>query len=107
MRAHPRRAAGARLACELKAIRRILEGAFSEGTALGGRAGLTPSAGQCGAAALVVNRRLGGCLVSAIVDGVSHWFNRVEVDGHTFDADVTGDQFGLPTVRVGVSGRAL
>lgn len=41
-------------------------------------------------------------MVSAIVDGQSHWYNRLRLDGHTVDIDVTGDQFGREPVQVSI-----
>jgi len=49
-----------------------------------------PSEGQCAVTALVVQDYLGGDLVRAIVEGVSHYWNRLP-DGTT--VDLTRDQF--------------
>jgi hypothetical protein len=43
-------------------------------------------------------------MVSAVVDGTSHWFNRLRVEGQDWDFDLTGDQFGLPSVQIAPSG---
>lgn len=64
----------------------------------------TPSAGQCAAAALVVQQLIGGKVVSAQVQGESHWFNRIEYEGRCWDADLTGDQFGFPRVQLSAAG---
>jgi hypothetical protein len=49
-----------------------------------------PSLGQCAVTALVVQDHLGGKLVRAEVDGVSHYWNRLP-DGT--EIDLTRDQF--------------
>lgn len=43
-------------------------------------------------------------MVSTIVDGVSHWFNRLRVEDQEWDFDLTGDQFGLPSLQIAASG---
>ena len=81
-------------------IRRALDSAFAPDTAiLGGTPGV-PSAGHCAAVAVIVQRIFGGDFVSAVVEGQSHWFNRVPLGGKTVDVDLTGDQFGRPTIQV-------
>ncbi len=81
---------------ELVAFRQAL--LFSEDT----RHPATPlpirsgSAGHCAAVAVLFQKRFGGNLVSAKVNGQSHWFNRVgDVQGGEsgWDIDLTGDQF--------------
>jgi hypothetical protein len=54
--------------------------------------------------AIVVKQKLGGELVSTRVGEESHWFNRVTVDGYTYDVDLTGDQFGFPPVQIASAG---
>lgn len=49
---------------------------------------------------MIVNRIYGGEFVSAVVDGCSHWFNRVVLCGRKVDVDLTGDQFGRHPVQV-------
>ena len=51
---------------------------------------ICPSAGHCALVALVVQQIYGGELVSATVEGQSHWYNRI--DDH--EIDLTADQFG-------------
>lgn len=80
--------------------RRALEEAFAPDTAAGGEVGATPSRGHCAAAAIVLQARVGGEFVSTRVDGVSHWFNRV--DG--FDIDLTADQFGRRAIEIAKAG---
>jgi hypothetical protein len=92
---------------ELERLRATLEPAFSRETASPetSAVGKPPSAGHCAAVAAIVWQRLGGELVSARVQGESHWFNRVKIGERVIDVDLTGDQFGLPVVRVGEPGR--
>ena len=85
---------------QLTSLRATLEKAFSPDTAAAGFEGVTPSTGQCAAASLVVYELLGGDLVSAKVQGQSHWFNRIYVEEQVLDVDVTGDQFGLPGLQM-------
>jgi hypothetical protein len=85
-------------------IRGALEPAFASDTALDQMSGPVPSAGHCAAVAVLVNDLLGGTLVSAIVNGQSHWFNRVQAGNGVVDVDVTGDQFGLESIRIGAAG---
>ena len=48
----------------------------------------------------MINELLGGELVSANVEGQSHWFNRLPIGREVVDIDVTGDQFGLEPIRI-------
>jgi len=91
---------------ELEQLRVILEAAFSPETASPdtATAGRPPSAGQCAAVSAIVWDRFDGELVSAAVQGQSHWFNRLNIGGHVMDVDLTGDQFGLQAVRYGEPG---
>lgn len=88
----------------IASIRCALEPAFASDTALDQMSGPVPSAGHCAAVAVLVNDLLGGTLVSAIVNGQSHWFNRVQAGNGLVDVDVTGDQFGLEPIRIGAAG---
>jgi len=54
--------------------------------------------------AAVLNEQIGGEFVSASVQGVSHWFNRINFKGVFLDVDLTGDQFGLKPVQVSAAG---
>jgi hypothetical protein len=90
-------------------VRRVLAAAFAMDTAYPGTPGLgsatcPPSAGHCAVAAAILQHLHGGDLVSTTVDGVSHWHNRLVVDGVVRDVDVTGDQFGRSPVQIGVPG---
>lgn len=80
-------------------IRQSLDCVFAPDTAVMGAAGATRSYGHCGAVAVILHRLLGGEYVSAIVDGQSHWFNRIQFGGKTLDIDLTGDQFGRPAIQ--------
>jgi hypothetical protein len=55
-----------------------------------------PALGQCAVSALVVQDVLGGDLIQAVVNGISHYWNRLD-SGE--ELDFTRDQFGA-TVRV-------
>lgn len=55
------------------------------------------SHGHCVMAAMALQQLEGGWLVSATVEGVSHWYNALP--GGWF-VDLTGDQFGRPAVQV-------
>jgi hypothetical protein len=81
-------------------LRARLEEAFQRDTAAPGFYGATPSTGHCAAVAVILNRELGGEFVSVMVNGMSHWFNRLQVSGGEVDVDITGDQFGYPPVRI-------
>lgn len=76
-----------------------LEVVFAADTASPGSSDVVPSAGHCAAVAVIVFAEFGGSLLSTTVQGVSHWFNRVELDGSQVDTDLTGDQFGFPCVQ--------
>lgn len=84
----------------MRLMRRHLDRAFNPDTAAPGTPGGAPSAGHCAAVASIVQSIFGGEMVSATVMGQSHWFNRVTVGAESFDVDLTGDQFGLPEVRI-------
>jgi hypothetical protein len=55
-----------------------------------------PSTGHCAIVAAIIYKRFGGNLVSAYVDGIKHWFNKID----DFYIDLTGDQFGLDAVQI-------
>jgi len=97
-----------RAALQAKAtwLRRVLEPHFSYETAAPGWPGPSSqsSTGQCAAVAVIVRARLGLGLVSANVQGQGHWFNRSEEKDNPFDVDITGDQFGAPSVQVKPAG---
>src|SRR5688572_11633064 len=77
-----------------KQLRARLDRAFRPDTAAQGLEGSVPSAGHCAVASVVAHNILGGHLVSAIVGGVSHWFNRIPFGDRLLDIDLTADQFG-------------
>lgn len=87
-----------------RGIRSRLELVFSPDTAVPGTTSSEPSAGHCGAVALVVQAALGGDVLSTIYRGESHWFNRFITQGGVVDVDLTGDQFGLAPVRIAQAG---
>lgn len=81
-------------------LRSRLERGFTPETAAEAFEGFGPSTGQCAATALVAHEVLGGELVSASVHDQSHWFNRVWFSNRWWDVDLTGDQFGYPSVQI-------
>lgn len=89
---------------KLAELRASVTRAFGSDTAAPGTCSPIASAGHCAAVAAVVHAELGGQFVSTVVDGQSHWFNRLEVGGRYFDADLTGDQFGFADIRVAGAG---
>ncbi len=87
-------------ATKLTQLRARIGRVFRLDTAAPGTAWSVPSAGHCAAVAAIVNAEFGGELVSSIVEGQSHWFNRLNLGKHAFDVDLTGDQFGYAPLRV-------
>lgn len=92
------------LRAQLLVLRARLDRGFSPETGVSGTAGETSSAGNCAAAALIVQAFLRGELVSANVAGQSHWFNRIQLGPDTLDVDLTADQFGLSRVEIATLG---
>lgn len=88
----------------LTSLRSLISPWFGPDTAVPGTQSNIPSAGHCAAVAAIVNAELGGVLISANVDGQSHWFNRFVVGVDAFDADLTGDQFGQAPVQLAPKG---
>lgn len=73
-------------AVRTKAVLRALEQSWDAATSADPAwSTLVPSRGQCAVSALVVQDEFGGNLVRAIVDGVSHYWNRL-ADGSEIDA---------------------
>jgi hypothetical protein len=88
-------------AAKLIQLRARLEPFFGRDTAAPGADSSIPSAGQCAAVSAIVQAELGGDFVSAIVEGQSHWFNRLPIGRRVCDVDLTGDQFaGNQPVRI-------
>jgi hypothetical protein len=85
-------------------VRGRLNDAFASDTSYDGTS--ITSRGHCAAVAAILARAIGCDVVSAVVNGESHWFNRVtRTDGSgEMDFDITGDQFGLEPVRMGPAG---
>lgn len=80
-------------------LRARLERAFSPDTAAPGFSGHADSTGHCAAVSVIVSKLLGGALVSTKIQGQSHWFNRITIGAEQYDFDLTGDQYGLPSVQ--------
>jgi hypothetical protein len=92
------------LIANLERLRSIIEPQFRPDTASRQFRNRVPSSGHCAAVAAIVHVELGADLVSAMVDGVSHWFNRIRRGNETVDVDLTADQFGLPAIRIESAG---
>lgn len=88
----------------MRELRDRLDGAFRPDTASKGFPGNSPSSGHCAAVSVIVHEMLGGEMISTLVDGHSHWINRVNWDDSKLDVDLTGDQFGRAPVQVGLPG---
>lgn len=89
---------------KLEWLRKDLEQAWGTDTAVKGPPSSLPSAGQCAVTAMVVHDHLGGTYVSAVIDGVSHWFNCVRFGKTWVDVDLTGDQFGRGPIQIAPAG---
>lgn len=89
-------------------IRGTLETTFHEDTRYPGTVPNVPSAGHCALVAGLLAQLYPYIfdVVSTTVQGQSHWFNRCTIDGIVYDVDLTGDQFGGPTVLVRHAGLA-
>lgn len=85
-------------------LRELIEPHFSSDTAADGFPKTTKSSGHCAAVAVLMHELLGGSLASAYVDGLSHWFNRFDTEVGPVDVDITGDQFGLASIRSAPAG---
>lgn len=79
----------------LQPLRHALEEVFACDTAYGDCKPEYPSAGHCFLASMMVQDLLGGCIVTAEVNKIPHYW--VRVDG--IDVDITGDQFNKPAVQ--------
>mgnify|MGYP005812940445 CR=1 FL=1 len=83
-------------------LRTVLQGHFAPDTAVPGTTGSVPSAGHCAAVAYIAYRLdPNRVLVSAKVEGQSHWFIR-EMG---IDWDITADQFGKEPIAAAGNGR--
>jgi hypothetical protein len=89
---------------ELELLRSKLDLAFCKETKNNPDNDITPSAGHCAAVSIIINKKYGGDMVSCIINGESHWFNRIMVGEELKDIDLTGDQFGYPAVQIEVAG---
>jgi hypothetical protein len=86
-------------------LRRSLSAHFATDTAYPGTQSPVPSAGHCAVVAAIVALTIGGQLARTTLHGLSHWMNRVRHDNQLWDIDLTGDQFGLPTIQVAHAGK--
>lgn len=88
----------------LEALRKRLDRSFGPDTAAQVFHSPQPSTGHCAAVATIVCELLGGEMVSTLVEGHSHWLNRLKSGGRDVDVDLTGDQFGRPALQVADAG---
>ncbi len=89
----------------LERVRQQLDPAFNVDTAASGFPATTASAGHCAAVSSILRVVLGAEMASARVNGLSHWFNRLQLSsGDDVDFDVTGDQFGCPAIQIASAG---
>lgn len=88
---------------DLKDLRTVLDRAFSPETAAPGYEHIGGSAGHCAAVSVILRELYGGQHASAVVDGQSHWFNKLTVGGEERYVDLTGDQFGRAPVQISPS----
>ena len=79
------------------AIRKSCEKAWSAETSVGEYTPEFPSTGQCAVTAMIVQDMLGGELVSVTNMGVSHYYNKINLDPRyfPFTIDLTKDQFDI------------
>jgi hypothetical protein len=85
------------LGATLARFRKLYNRAFSAETSWDGQFNPErPSAGHCALVALDIFLCLGGEMISCKVDGISHWYNRV----NGVYLDVTGDQFGRHIIQI-------
>jgi len=77
-------------------LRKMLDEVFAADTAFPNTVYASGSTGHCAAVAIVVNQLFGGGFRSTHINGVSHWYNKI----NDFDVDLTGDQFGLRPVEM-------
>lgn len=89
----------------LERLRKTLEGGFQPDTAAPGFLGSTASTGHCAAVAVIVHALFGGVMISVLVEGHSHWLNRITNGGKSLDVDLTGDQFGRPPIQLEEAGQ--
>ena len=89
----------------LESLRKRIEVGFQPDTAAQGFSGSTASTGHCAGVAAIVYVLLGGEMVSTLVEGHSHWLNRISAGGRWLDVDLTGDQFGRAPVQIEEAGR--
>jgi hypothetical protein len=94
----------AQLKSRAETLRAQLERVFAPDTSVFGSPSMPPSTDHCAAVAVLVNAKFGGTYVSSVVDGRSHWFNRIQISDTKYDVDLTGDQFGYHPVMVSAYG---
>lgn len=85
---------------QLKHLRELLELHFSAETSFSGVKSKIPSTGHCAVVALIIYFAFNALIVSTKINGVSHWFNRLRINGSDYDFDLTGDQFGFEPFKI-------
>lgn len=85
---------------ELKYLRELLQLHFSPETSYLGKESVIPSTGHCAVVAVIIYFLFNAQLVSTRIDKVSHWFNRIRINGSDYDCDLTGDQFGFEPFKI-------
>jgi hypothetical protein len=80
---------------KLRDLRKDLEKCFAAETVYFFNEEVT-STGHCAIVAAIIYKRFGGDLVSAYVNGIKHWFNKID----NYYIDLTGDQFGFDPVQI-------
>lgn len=87
---------------KLNEVRVSLDKVFADDTAAIGSKRDIPSSGHCAVVAMLVRDLFGGDYVSTVIDGQSHWYNKLYTGNklrwtHMW-VDLTGDQFGGPKI---------
>lgn len=80
-------------------LKMSMQKAFCADTAYCNMEGATPSAGHCAIVAEIVREMFGGDVVSCNINGMPHRYNFI----NGLYVDLTGDQFGLPSVCLSAS----
>jgi len=89
---------------DILTLHQALEVSFSEDTRLFLSNPVTPSAGHCAVVSILLHQLFGAQMMSTYIGTQSHWFNRFLIDEKWLDVDLTGDQFGFPTIQIAISG---
>jgi hypothetical protein len=87
---------------ELHDLRSVMGDAFRCATAFGSCIDGVPSAGHCLLASIAVQELYGGEIRTSIVEGIPHYWNRLDYERGLGDleVDLTADQFGREPVLI-------